>query len=326
MEQTNRGRPKRKAGADEEESVAVAKMHQVCIVHYDAASCDNFKLLADVKNQQERFQKILEIRDLRLSQPADSTHRTESVCRLIPTDIGEGHGYHRDCYNHFTKNVERLKNTESTESKEISRKVQRKMSVDKVALFAKDCIFCNKEGSIYIRKAGIKTTEVPQKFASDGWKTIVQCAESKNGERLLLRIRGYDLFASEAHFHPKCSKKYVQDPQYWRSQDTEAKLHQEKKEAAHETAFLKVSEVVSKEVKSNQTVIKPTDLVQLYVKEFEGTDFPNPNYRSEMSKDKLESRYGQQIAFCKLDTTGRFVSLLVYNAKMKVETAIQSAF
>ena len=77
---------------------------------------------------------------------------------------------------------------------------------------------------------------------------------------------------------------------------------------------------------SNQTVIKLTDLVQLYVKELEGTNFPIPNYRSEKLKDKLESRYGQQIAFCKLDTTGRFVSLLVYNAKMKVETAIQSAF
>ena len=49
-------------------------------MHYDASSCDNFKLLADVKNQQERIQKILEIRDLRLSQPANSTHRMESVC------------------------------------------------------------------------------------------------------------------------------------------------------------------------------------------------------------------------------------------------------
>ena len=90
--------------------------------------------------------------------------------------------------------------------------------------------------------------------------------------------------------------------------------------------FLKVCEVVSKEVMINQTVIKLTDLVQLYVKELESTDFPNPSYRSEKLKDKLESRYGQQIAFWKLDSTGRFVSLLVYNAKMKVETAIQSAF
>ena len=326
MEKKKRGRPKRKAGKDEEESVVPAKLKQVCVVHYDASSCDNFTLLADVKNQQERFQKIIEIRDLRLSQPTDSTYRMESVCRLIPTEIGEGHGYHRDCYNHFTKNVERLKHTDSSKSKEIFQKVHRKISIDKVALFAKDCIFCNKEGLISIRKAGLKTTEMTQKFASDGWKTIVQCAESKNDEKLLLRIRGYDLFASEAHFHPKCRKKYVQDPHYWRSQDTEAKLHQEEKESAHEKAFLKVCEVVSKEVIINQTVIKLTDLVQLYVKELEGTDFPNSNYRSEKLKNKLESIYGQQIAFCKLDTTGRFVALLVYNAKMTVETAIQSAF
>ena len=122
------------------------------------------------------------------------------------------------------------------------------MSVDKVALFAKDCFFCATKKAAYI----LERLEVPQKFASDIWKTVVQCAESKNDEKLLLRIRGYDLFASEAHFHPKCRKKYVQDPQYWRSQDTEAKLHQEEKEAAHETVFFffffffKVCEVVSK--------------------------------------------------------------------------------
>ena len=38
------------------------------------------------------------------------------MCRLIPTEIGEGHGYHRDCYNHFTKNVERLKSTHAYQS------------------------------------------------------------------------------------------------------------------------------------------------------------------------------------------------------------------
>ena len=141
MEKKKRGRPKRKTGKDEEESVVPAKLKQVCVVHYDASSCDNFTLLADVKNQQERFQKIIEIRDLRLSQPTDSTHRMESVCRLIPTEIGEGHGYHRDCYNHFTKDVERLKHTDGSKSKEIFQKVHRKMSIDKVALFAKYCIF-----------------------------------------------------------------------------------------------------------------------------------------------------------------------------------------
>ena len=115
----------------------------------------------------------------------------------------------------------------------------------------------------------------------------LQFAESKNDEKLLLRITGSDLFASEAHFHLKCRNKYVQDPKYWRRQDSEAKLHQEENEAAHETAFSKVCEVVSKEVLNNQMVLKLTNLVQLYVNVLEGTEFPNRNYRSEKLKDKL---------------------------------------
>lgn len=324
-EKQKRGRPKRKA-QEEDTSVTPAKMQQVCILHYSASSCDSFTLLADLKDPQERFQKLLDIRALRLSQSVDSNQRMESVCELIPNEMSEGHGYHRDCYNHFTKHVDRLKCTESTELTESTRKVPRKLSVDKIALFAKDCIFCNKAGAITVRKAGTKTTEVPQKFASDGWKTIVQCAESKNDEKLLVRIRGYDLFASEAHFHAKCRRKYIQDPQYWRSQDTEAKLHQEEKEAVHAVAFTKVCEFVSKEVLNNQTVVKLTDLVQLYVNELDSSDFPNPNYRSEKLKDKLESKYGKLIEFCKIESTGRYVSLLVYNAKMKVETAVMNAF
>ena len=157
MEKKKRGRPKRKA-EEEVESIAPAKLQQVCILHYDASSCDTFTLLADLKDPEERFKKLLDIRDLRLSQPLDSKQRMESVCRLLPTELGEGHGYHRDCYNHFTKNVERLKSTESTELVESSKKAQRKLSVDKIALFAKDCIFCNIEGRTNVRKGGVWTT------------------------------------------------------------------------------------------------------------------------------------------------------------------------
>ena len=293
MDKKKIGRPKRKAEQDEEAG-APAKMQQVCILHYDASSSDNFTLLANLKDPNDRFQRLLEVRNLTMSQPIDSPQRMESVCMLIPNELSEGHGYHRDCYNHFTKHTDRLKSTESSEPTE-PRKVQRKVSIDKITLFAKDCIFCNKEGKLNVRKAGTWTTEVPQKFASDGWKTILECAENKKDEKLLVRIRGYDLFASEAHFHATCRKKYIQDPQYWRSQDTEAKLQQEEKEAAHETAFSEVCEVVSKEVVSNQAVFNLKDLLQLYVKELESTDFPNPNYRSGKLKDKLESRFGKSV-------------------------------
>ena len=42
---------------------------------------------------------------------------------------------------------------------------------------------------------------------------MVELAEMKGDEKLLVRVRGCDLFASEAHFHPNCRKKYIIDQQ-----------------------------------------------------------------------------------------------------------------
>ena len=109
MEKKKRGRPKRKA-AEEIESVSPAKLQQVCILHYDGSSCDAFILL---KNSEDRFKTLLDIRNLRLAQPTDSNERMESVCMLLLDELGEGHWYHRHSYNHLTKNAERLKSTES---------------------------------------------------------------------------------------------------------------------------------------------------------------------------------------------------------------------
>ena len=47
-----------------------------------------------------------------------------------------------------------------------------------------------------------------------------------------------------------------------RSTDSEAKVHQEVQEAAHECAFQKVCEVIHKEVLNDQKVI--IDILQLY--------------------------------------------------------------
>ena len=31
------------------------------------------------------------------------------VCKLIPIEVGEGYGHHRECYQHFMKHVHWLK-------------------------------------------------------------------------------------------------------------------------------------------------------------------------------------------------------------------------
>ena len=84
----------------------------------------------------------------------------------------------------FYKNVDRL----SHESEPVAGtsglcRKQSRASVDKTILFAKDCIFCNKEGAIAVKKSGSWTTECTQKFQSNAWKTVVELAEMKGDEK-----------------------------------------------------------------------------------------------------------------------------------------------
>jgi hypothetical protein len=51
-------------------------------------------------------------------------------------------------------------------------------------------------------------------------------AQEKHDEHLLTRIRGVDLFACEAQYHPSCRNKYSQNPEKWRSRDEDSKEQQ----------------------------------------------------------------------------------------------------
>ncbi|KAL4238786.1 hypothetical protein ACF0H5_003493 [Mactra antiquata] len=185
----------------------VSKKIQKCILHYETSKCGSFTYLTDTKNPIERLKYLHDMRDIRMSQPIGSKHRMESICALIPNDIGTDCGYHGDCYQNFIRNVRRLKRDVCIAGTSKDFQVTRRgASSDKVALFSKDCIFCNKEGHIGVKKSGSWTSEANKKFQSESWQTVVEHAKSKGDEKLLLRIRDVDLFAAEAHFHPSCRK------------------------------------------------------------------------------------------------------------------------
>ena len=61
-------------------------------------------------------------------------------------------------------------------------------------------------------------------------------------------------------------------------------------------------------------VLKLTDLLSTYIQALEDTEFHNPDYRSEKLKNKLENRFGDEVAFCKLVVKGKYVSQLIYSA------------
>ena len=134
------------------------------------------------------------------------------------------------------------------------------------------------------------------------------------------------MFACEAHYHKSCRAKYITDPSQWRSSNEEQKTDQEKLEAAHKMAYMDVCQVINKDIILNKKTMKLTTLTQLYISKLQSSEYPNPNYRSEKLKTKLENdaTYSTNLSFCKLDSHGQFTSYIVYSSDIDVDRAVKS--
>ena len=183
-------------------SLKVTKDNEVCVVHFSDSNCASFQYFKDCKGGENRLEKLLDISKQRLSQPAESPCRMEESCKLIPEELKPEHGYHRDCYQRFTKNLNRLKTQQTTQ--EEPRKSGRTSGASESIIFKPDCIFCNKVGRKTVKLHGTRTTEATTLFEKEGWTTVIDTAEKNKDEQFLKRIRGFDLFACEAHYHPSC--------------------------------------------------------------------------------------------------------------------------
>ena len=79
-----------------------------------------------------------------------------------------------------------------------------------------------------------------------------------------------------------------------------------------------------------QKVVHLSDLQAIYVSHLAKTPFPNPNYRGEKLKTKLEKceEFQDLIDFCPMrrEPCGRFSSFLVYNVKTDIKEAMMSAY
>ena len=79
-------------------------------------------------------------------------------------------------------------------------------------IFDSDCIFCGNFGRKKVRRKNSWTTEGLSSFEYGGGGSILRLAEMPHDERLLRRIWGCDLFASEAKYHQSYRDKY-NDPE-----------------------------------------------------------------------------------------------------------------
>ncbi|KAG1651612.1 hypothetical protein GQR58_026883 [Nymphon striatum] len=86
----------------------------VCILHVSGMQHGEFIPLHNIRGPpQEKLEMLHNLREKRLLQSHDSPARMEAVCRLIPDNLDdvdlERTGYHRGCYQAFTKHQNRLK-------------------------------------------------------------------------------------------------------------------------------------------------------------------------------------------------------------------------
>ena len=186
------------------------------MLHMNDSKMTQFMYFSELDKTEERFQKILDIRVQRLAQPAGSSHRMQLVCEQILMNFTDKDGYHRDCYQRFTINFNRLKPATQTGPQTHTRSKRSRSSEG--AIFDSDCIFCGNFGRKKVRRKNSWTTEGLSSFEYGGGGRILRLAEMLHDERLLRRIWGYDLFASEAKYHQSCCDKY-NDPEKWRSQN-----------------------------------------------------------------------------------------------------------
>ena len=103
---------------------------------------------------------------------ADSKYRMNDECKNIPSKLNEEHGYHRECYQIFTKNRDRLAQTTNSEPNTSSggiRMKRRSLADSDKVLFNKACIFRNKEGRKWKRISGKIMSENTALFDMDGF-------------------------------------------------------------------------------------------------------------------------------------------------------------
>ena len=131
------------------------------------------------------------------------------ICEQIPDAVSDQHGYHRDCYAHFTSNLDRLKDCEPEPHASKKRDARRSSEDRDGYTFKPDCIFCGNEGRKRIKVHKTWTIEGTKLFDRGGGEAIKTDARNKRDYALLRRIEGFDLYCCKAKYHPSCRKRYM---------------------------------------------------------------------------------------------------------------------
>lgn len=331
--------PKRKY-SDSAHPEAPENRSPKCILHTSSISdYGNFTPLSSVKGDaSDRLQEFNKIRDLRLQHSHDSPHRMQSVCDQIPTTLPtdlQRVGYHRGCYQHFTRHLNRLQDEQHAATTSERHHSPRK-SVSAAShgpIFPPECIFCE---TLEI-KVGRKTerTETFSSYRKKGnaWEEIEQRAQKMGLTRVYRQVKDKDLFAVEAKHHPSCLKSFRTSFYNYERGIHRAEEPQDSEQirfaAVHEKAFGTIVDHVKAQVVEKNDVLQLSSLRLLYVDELRRSGYEDSNYRSEKLLNRLRKHpINNHLSFTKVDRDeGGSVSFwLVYSSNITVANALAQAY
>ncbi|EDO31951.1 predicted protein [Nematostella vectensis] len=267
----------------------------VCILHARDIQHGDFTPLSIVRGTpEEKLQQLTDIRERRLQQDEDSPYRYEDICSQIPNNLDgidvEVTGFHRGCYQNFTKNLDRLKNNNQEEPKPIHRSPRKLSGTFGVEKFPLTCIFCEK----------------------------LECKLKRKTERCTT----FAVYKDKNSLLEPTWKQREPNP---RANDTD----EDRREASREMAFTVVVDYIQEHVIREKEVVELSALRSIYVSDLEKAGFPNPQYRGEKLKARLEHHVvGESINFTKvnLGDRGCICYNLVYSADKSVADAIAHGY
>ena len=186
-------------------------IHFQCILHANGLNdYGDFVTLNSIKlSAEEKLAQLHSIRNKRLQESCDSPYRMHDVCFNIPKTISEidlgTTGYHRGCYQAFTKNQDRLSQWKASETPNQKHHSPR-IVPNAQNTFPPECIYCNKLERTASHDTGTERC-VPFSMKVSHWKQIEPHALQMEQFSLYRKVQGEDLVAKSAMYHDTCQKK-----------------------------------------------------------------------------------------------------------------------
>lgn len=146
-------------------------------------------------------------------------------------------------------------------------------------------------------------------------KRLLEAAERKCDERVLLQIRGKDLIAIEVKYHKSCYGTYTRERQDPHPDNSE-------QDTAYDMAFQQLVDYVDKTIIKELDVIKIVSLRDMYIDLLSDNDVEAPGYRTEKLKARLIKHYGDQLTFWRPQR--RTETEFVYSSSVSTGQAVEA--